>query len=137
MDLDSGFKLYRILFLFLITPVVTFKLSACKFHNFHSTFMVRRLRIVLRFNVGVISRPGIICGPVYLLQFLNLDNLALRRDKRFCLLMFTPDTVSQSSSGGTTYESRVRENIINIEMTHTPKTVNATKELNFGILLNL
>ena len=66
-----------------------------------------------------------------LLEFLNWDNLALRRNKRLCLLMY--DTIHRNvpqylsdlfplSCESNPYKSRLRENTLKIQMTHIPRT---------------
>jgi len=66
-----------------------------------------------------------------LLQFLSWDNLALRRNKRLCLLMC--DTINRKVSQylsdlfpltceSNPYKSRLRENILKIKMAHVLRT---------------
>ena len=66
-----------------------------------------------------------------LLELLNWDNLALRRNKRLCLLMYdtihkkVPQYLSDLFPLGcesNPYKSRPRENTLKIEMTHVPRT---------------
>ena len=80
----------------------------------------------------VITFQGFNTRSEDLLEFLNWDNLALRRNKRLCCVMYDTihrkvpqylsDFFSHLTVKTTPYKFRLRENTFKIEMTHIPRT---------------